>query len=86
MFSILYLLCVLAASPQPALHAQISGESCLERRQACMDSCSKQRESCDRANPTDAGRCVTQQNDCESRCKANWERCYEDLEKRAKSK
>jgi hypothetical protein len=86
MFPILYLLCFLAATPQPALKTQKPRESCLERREACMNACVKQRETCDRENPTDAPRCVLQEKACESSCKVSMKRCYEDLERRAKSK
>lgn len=54
-----------------------SGGDCEIKREACIKSCLKQREACDKNNPSDPDYCIKQQNRCDKGCNDAWKKCSE---------
>ena len=55
----------------------INSGDCETKREYCIKSCIKQRETCDKNNPTDSDYCIKQQNGCDKGCNDAWKKCNE---------
>jgi hypothetical protein len=48
---------------------------CEKSRELCIQSCYKQRLTCDKNNPKDPDYCVNQDKRCQKGCEDAWKKC-----------
>lgn len=55
----------------------ISLDACEDKRDLCLKSCSKQRGTCDRNNPSAPKYCSDQDEVCTKGCNDTWRKCQQ---------